>query len=358
MDPCPSGRRDGAFAPGHVQEVCLIPSPPRSLIVAAFAAVYVIWGSTYLAIKVTLETLPPLSAAAFRFLVAGALLYAYARLRGHAAPERRHWPGLAFVGGLLLLGGNGGLSWAQQHVPSGLASVVIASIPIFVALMEALSGRGERPGPAMLAGVALGFGGIAWLVASKSDVGAATIPPVSAAVLVSAAFCWALGSVGSRRVALPPSLLVSTAGQMLAGGALLVVASGVAGEWPRIDLARASTRSLVAVAYLIFLGSIVAYSAYVWLLRVVAPTRVATYAYVNPVVALALGWGFASEALEPRTLGAAGLTIVGVVVIVTAKAARAAPPSAPPTTPTTPAPLTRVPAAQPTAPATGERDAA
>lgn len=338
------------------------PAAPRSLILAAFAAVYVIWGSTYLAIKVTLETLPPLSAAAFRFLTAGALLYAFARARGHAPPQRRHWPGLAFVGGLLLLGGNGGVSWAQQQVPSGLASVIIASIPIFVAVMEALSGRGERPGKAMFAGVALGFGGIAVLVTARSGVSDA-VPPVGAAVLLGAAFCWSLGSVGSRRVVLPPSLLVSTACQMVAGGALLVVASGLAGEWPRIDLARASTRSLLAVAYLIVFGSIVAYSAYVWLLRTVAPTRVATYAYVNPVVALALGWGFADEALGPRTLGAAGLTILGVVVIVTAKGARAAtaaPPSAPPTAPDPrpdPRPVSVV-VADPLAPTTSDRDAA
>lgn len=319
-------------------------SPPRLLVVAAFAAVYLIWGSTYLAIKVTLETLPPLSAAALRFLAAGALLYAFARARGHAAPERRHWPGLAFVGGLLLLCGNGGLSWAQQVVPSGLASVVIAAIPIFVVVMEAVSGQGERPGPVMFLGVALGFGGIALLVTSRGDAGGGAsgpIPPWGAAVLLFSAFCWALGSVGSRRVALPPSLVVSTAGQMLAGGALLVAASGVAGEWARIDVARVSARSLVAVAYLIVFGSIVAYSAYVWLLRVVAPTRVATYAYVNPVVALALGWGFAGEALEARTLLAAGLTILGVVVIVTARAARAAgaPPGAPEPRPASPVPV-------------------
>lgn len=339
----------------------MIPAAPRALILAAFAAVYLIWGSTYLAIKVTLETLPPLSAAAFRFLTAGALLYGFARLRGHAAPERRHWPGLVFVGGALLLGGNGGVSWAQQQVPSGLASVIIASIPIFVAVLEAVSGRGERPGPAMLGGVALGFGGIALLVTARTGV-AGSVPPGGAAVLVGAAFCWSLGSVGSRRVALPPSLLVSTACQMIAGGALLVAASGVAGEWPRVDLAHASGRSLVAVGYLIVFGSIVAYSAYVWLLRTVAPTRVATYAYVNPVVALGLGWGFAGEALAPRTLGAAALTILGVVVIVTARSARA-PASAPPSAPSAPPggperPPSGVPVADPVAHASDRSAAA
>lgn len=298
----------------------------RGLIVAAFAAVYLIWGSTYLAIRVTLETLPPFSTAATRFLLAGALLYAYARLRGHAAPERGHWRGLAFVGGLLLLGGNGCVVWAQQRVPSGLASVIIASVPIFVALFDALGSRaGGRPGAAptraMFAGVLLGFGGIALLVTARSGaVGA--IDPLGAAALLCAAFCWSLGSVGSRRVSLPPSLLVSTACQMLCGGALLAVASAFTGEWSRIDLSRASGRSLVAVGYLVVFGSIVAYSAYVWLLRTVAPTRVATYAYVNPVVALLLGWGLADEALHPRTLGAAGLTILGVVVIVTARSAK------------------------------------
>lgn len=315
----------------------MTPTAPRTLILAAFAAVYLIWGSTYLAIKVTLETLPPLSAAAARFLTAGALLYAFARARGHAAPERRHWPGVIFVGGLLLLGGNGGVSWAEQRVPSGLASVIIASVPLFVAVMEAVAGRGERPGPAMFAGVGLGFGGLAVLVTAKAGAPGA-VAPSGAVVLLGAAFCWSLGSVGSRRVALPPSLLVSTACQMLAGGALLVVASGLLGEWPQIDLQRASARSLLAVGYLVVFGSIVAYSAYVWLLRAVAPTRVATYAYVNPVVALGLGWGFADEALSPRALGAAALTILGVVVIVTARGVRAAAATAPPSAPA-PAPL-------------------
>ncbi|MCO5170712.1 MAG: EamA family transporter [Planctomycetes bacterium] len=309
---------------------------PRLLVVAAFAAVYLIWGSTYLAIKVTLETLPPLAAGAARFLAAGALLYAFARLRGHAAPTARHWPGMAFVGGLLLLGGNGGLSWAQQHVPSGLASVVIASIPLFVTLIEALrpgAAAGDRPGPATFAGVGLGFGGIALLVAERHGA-PAEVPPGDAAVLLGAAFCWALGSVGSRHVPLPPSILVSIAGQMLAGGALLVVASGLLGEWPRVDLAGASARSLGALAYLVGFGSLVAYSAYVWLLRAVAPTRVATYAYVNPIVALLLGWALAGEALSGTALAAAGLTIAGVVVIVTARAARSAPrDEAPPTSP-------------------------
>lgn len=312
---------------------------PRLLIVAAFAAVYLIWGSTYLAIKVALETLPPLAAGAARFLAAGAALYAFARLRGHPAPAARHWPGMALVGGLLLLGGNGGLSWAQQHVPSGLASVIIASIPLFVTLIEALrpgADPRDRPGVTTFAGVAVGFGGIALLVTARHGA-PAEVPPGGAAVLLGAAFCWALGSVGSRHVPLPPSILVSIAGQMLAGGALLVVASGVAGEWPRVDLAGASARSLGALAYLVTFGSLVAYSAYVWLLRTVAPTRVATYAYVNPLVALVLGWGLAGEALSGRAVAAAGLTIAGVVVIVTARATRPAPTGAAP--PTAPDPL-------------------
>lgn len=301
----------------------------RGLIVAAFAAVYLIWGSTYLAIRVTLETLPPFSAAAARFLLAGAILYAYARLRGHAAPERGHWRGLAFVGGLLLLGGNGGVMWAQQHVPSGLASVIIASIPIFVAVFDAVASRGSEravaPSPAMILGVLLGFGGLVLLVSARTGTSGA-IDPLGAAALLCSAFCWALGSVGSRHVSLPPSLIVSTACQMLCGGALLAVASAFTGEWAKIDPSRVSGRSLLAVSYLIVFGSIVAYSAYVWLLRTVAPTRVATYAYVNPIVALLLGWGFAGEELHARTLGAAGLTILGVVVIVTARSAKAAAP--------------------------------
>lgn len=307
------------------------PRAPRGLVIAAFAIVYVIWGSTYLAIKVALETLPPFAIASVRFLIAGALLYAVARARGEAAPERRHWPGLALVGGLLLLGGNGGVMWAQQHVPSGLASVVIAMVPIFVAVFDAFGEKGTRPGPAMLGGVALGFGGIALLVLGGRGL-PGSIAPIGALALLGSACSWALGSVCSRRVALPPSLLVATACQMLCGGALQGVASLATGEWSRVDLGAASSRSVLAIAYLVVFGSLVAFSAYVWLLRVVAPTRVATYAYVNPVVALLLGWLVAGEALTPLTLAAASLTIAGVVVIVTARAtpkAAAAPPLAP-----------------------------
>jgi drug/metabolite transporter (DMT)-like permease len=292
---------------------------PRGLVIAAFTIVYVIWGSTYLAIKVSLETLPPFAIASVRFLIAGALLYAIARARGDAPPERRHWPGLALVGGLLLLGGNGGVMWAQQHVPSGLASVVIAMVPIFVAIFDAFGEKGTRPSPAMIAGVALGFGGIALLVLGGRGL-PGSIAPIGALALLGSACSWALGSVCSRRVALPPSLLIATAGQMLCGGALQGVASLTTGEWARVDLGAASWRSLLAIAYLVVFGSLVAFSAYVWLLRVVAPTRVATYAYVNPVVALLLGWLLAGEQLTGLTLGAAALTIAGVVVIVTARA--------------------------------------
>jgi drug/metabolite transporter (DMT)-like permease len=292
---------------------------PRGLIIAAFLAVYLIWGSTYLAIKVSLESLPPFLTAAGRFALAGAVLYVVGLARGEAGPTRAQWRSAALVGGLLLLGGNGGVMWAQQRVPSGLASVLIAMVPIFVVLLEALlSKQGERPTLGMAVGVLIGFAGVALLVGGGRGAPGA-VDLLGALALLCSAFSWALGSVTSRKVALPPSPMMSTACQMLAGGALLAVLGLAQGEARTLDLGAVTLRSWLAVAYLTLFGSIVAFSAYVWLLKNVAPTRVATYAYVNPVVALLLGTFVLKEALHPRTLVAAGLTLVGVCVIVTAK---------------------------------------
>lgn len=306
------------------------PRAAPGLIVAAFLAVYVIWGSTYLAIKVSLESLPPFLTAAARFMLAGAILFGVALARGDAAPGRAQWRSALLVGGLLLLGGNGGVMWAQQRVPSGLASVLIAMVPIFVVLLEALwsTKQADRPTLGMGVGALIGFAGVALLVGGgRASPGAVDL--LGAVALLCSAFSWALGSVTSRKVALPASPILSTACQMLAGGALLAALGVAQGEARTIDLGAVTLRSWLAVGYLTLFGSIVAFSAYVWLLKNVAPTRVATYAYVNPVVALLLGHFVADEALAPRTLVAAGLTLVGVCVIVTAKGrVKAAPPAA------------------------------
>jgi len=307
-------------------------APSRLRVAAAFAAVYVLWGSTYLAIRFTLESLPPFAMAASRFLIAGTLLFAWARWRGAPAPKAVHWRSATIVGVLMLLGGNGGVVWAEQRVPSGLAALLVATVPLWMVMLDG-AGRGwRRPPTQVLLGVAAGLAGVAMLVGPGRFAGGHGVDPLGAAVLIFASLCWTAGSLYSRRAALPASPLVATAMEMLGGGAGLAVAGLVAGDWQRLDLAAATPRSLLAVGYLIVFGSLVGFTAYVWLLRVSTPPLVATYAYVNPVVAVVLGWAFAGEPVSARTLIAAAI-IVGAVMLITTYRAKPAPASAatPPT---------------------------
>ncbi len=306
-------------------------SPSVIALVAAFAAIYVIWGSTYFAIRVAIETIPPFLMAGLRFLFAGAVLYAWCRWRGAPAPSRRHWLSATIIGGLLLLGGNGGVVWSEQFVPSGIAALIVATVPLWLVLLNWLGSAGQRPGIAEVVGVALGFTGMILLVQMGGDDGGEPLHRVGAIVLLFATLSWSVGSLYSRRAPLPSSPLVATGMEMLAGGALLTVAGTVAGEWPRFAPSAMSFRSLAAVLYLIVFGSLVAFTAYMWLLRVTTPARVATYAYVNPIVALLLGWGFAGEPLTARTLLASAVILLGVVVTITY---RGAPPAAAASTPT------------------------
>jgi drug/metabolite transporter (DMT)-like permease len=295
--------------------------PSRLRIAAAFAAVYVLWGSTYLAIRFALDSLPPFWMASSRFLIAGTLLYAWARRRGAPAPTRVHWRSALIVGGLLLMGGNGGVVWAEQRVPSGLAALLVATVPLWMVMLDG-AGRGwRRPPVQVLLGIGLGLAGVALLVGPGKFAGGHGVDPLGAGALLLGALCWATGSLYSRRAPLPASPLLGTAMEMLGGGALLAVAGLVSGEWGRLDLAAATPRSLLAVGYLVVFGSLVGFTAYVWLLRVSTPPLVATYAYVNPVVAVFLGWAFAGEPVTARTLVAAAV-IVGAVVLITTYRAR------------------------------------
>ncbi len=292
---------------------------------AAFAAIYVVWGSTYLAIRFAIETLPPFLMAGVRFLAAGAILYTWTRLRGTPAPAARHWRSAAIVGGLLLLGGNGGVVWSEQRVASGLAALLVATVPLWVVGFEALGLGGavaghRLPAPRVLVGVGLGLLGVALLVGPGRIAGGPGADPLGAGVLVLASMSWAAGSLYSRRAALPASPFLATAMEMLAGGALLTLAGIATGEVGRLDLAAASARSLAAFGYLVGMGSLVGFTAYIWLLRVERPARVATYAYVNPVVAMLLGWALADEPLSARTLLAAAVIVAAVVAITTARA--------------------------------------
>lgn len=286
------------------------------MLAAAFAAVYVIWGSTYLAIRFAIETIPPLLMAGVRFLVAGVALYAWGRRRGSPRPSAAQWKAAAIVGGLLLLCANGAVVVAEQWVPSGLAALLIGAVPMWIVLVDWLAGSGRRPSARVAGGLMTGFLGLSLLAGSPGVGAGGRLEILGAVLLVIAGLCWATGSIYSRRAPTPPLPRVWVGMQMLVGGGLLLTASAVAGEWARVDPSAVSFRSVVALLYLIVFGAIVGYSAYIWLLSATTPARVATYAYVNPVVALFLGWAVAGEPLTPRSL-LAGAVIIGAVVVIT-----------------------------------------
>jgi drug/metabolite transporter (DMT)-like permease len=285
-------------------------------LVAAFAILYVVWGSTYLAILFAIDTLPPFSMASVRFLIAGGVLYAWARTAGgSAAPTRPEWRAAAIVGVLLLCAGNGLVVWSETRVPSGVAALLVGTVPCWMVLVDWLRPGGVRPGTAVVMGLLLGLAGLFWLVGPDAILGGGRADLVGAAALVLASLSWAAGSIYSRHSAAPESPFIATAMQMLAGGAALGVLGLALGEPWRFDPGTFSLRSVAAVGYLIVFGSIVAFTAYVWLLRVSTPARVSTYAYVNPVVAVLLGWTFAGEALTVRMLVAAAVIVCGVALI-------------------------------------------
>jgi drug/metabolite transporter (DMT)-like permease len=287
----------------------------RLRVVLAFAAIYLIWGSTYLAIRFAIETLPPLLMAGTRFVVAGTLLYSWTRLRGAPRPARLHWSAAAIVGGLMLLGGNGGVSWAEQRVFSSLAALLIATVPLWMALLDWRRRGGVRPSGGGAVGLIFGFVGVALLVSPGELAGSSHMDPVGAIVLLLAALSWAAGSLYSRQAQLPGSPLLAISMEMLAGGVLLLAAGLVTGEGARLELSQVSPRSVLALGYLIVFGSLMAFSAYIWLLRVSTPARASTYAYVNPVVAVFLGWALGGEPLTLRTLLAAAVIVAAVVII-------------------------------------------
>jgi drug/metabolite transporter (DMT)-like permease len=286
---------------------------------AAFLAVYLIWGSTYLAIRFAIESIPPFFMAAARNLLAGALLCAWAWFRGAPLPKRIHWREAAIVGGFMLLGGNGGVTWSEQKVPSGLVALLVAATPLWMVLLGAILPGGSRPSRRTLAGVAIGLAGVWLLAGTGREIGGGRLSFFSVAVVLLATLSWTAGSLYSRRAKLPSDPILGTGMEMLTGGALLLLASTVAGEWGQIDLAAISLRSGLALAYLVVFGSMVAFTAYLWLLRHTTPTRAATYAYVNPVVAVVLGWALAGEPLTGQTLLAAAVILGGVAMITTAQ---------------------------------------
>ncbi len=292
----------------------------RLQIALAFLAIYTIWGSTYLAIRIAIETIPPFLMAGIRFLIAGAALYLWTRLRGAPTPTRPNWKAATIIGGLLLLGGNGGVVWAEQYVPSGLTAVLITTVPLWMALLEWKRYDRTRPAVPIAVGLILGFTGVVLLVGPEELAGSGAVNRVGATVLILASLSWAIGSLYSRKAPLPSSPLQSTAMEMLAGGLLLSAAGLVSQEWVGFQPSEASLRSLVAFAYLIVFGSLIGFTSYIFLLKASTPAKVSTYAYINPIIAVILGWAIAQEELTLRTMVAAAIIVAAVVVITTYRA--------------------------------------
>lgn len=288
-------------------------------VMVALGGLYLIWGSTYLAIRFAIETFPPLLMASLRFLSAGAVLYAWARWRGAARPGLELWKTASLSGGLMLLGGNGSVVWAEQFVPSGMVALLIATVPLWIVLLDWAWGRSGPPGAGVIFGVAWGFGGVVLLV-TGSEIGRAGPMDLLGGVLVlGGAWAWAAGSLVARYGDRPASAALGNGMQMLAGGAGLLLAGISRGEVLTLDFGSVSRTSMLAILYLVVFGSLVAFSSYIWLLRNTTPAIASTYAYVNPVVALVLGWALASEPLSHRTALAAFVILTAVMIITTRK---------------------------------------
>jgi drug/metabolite transporter (DMT)-like permease len=281
---------------------------------SALAAVYLIWGSTYLAIRFTVETTPPFSSAAARFIISGGFLYLWRRLAGDPRPTREQWRNASIIGVFLLVGGNGGVVWAAQFIPSGLSALLVATVPLWMILFDALR-HGDRPGRTALGGILIGLCGAVLLVGWTAN--RASVEHFHGAIAVLVASClWAVGSIHGKTAKLPSSPLVTTGIEMLVGGAVLILVAYIFGEFANFELTAVSSSSATAWVYLTVIGP-VAFVAYAWLLRVAPIPLVATYSYVNPLVAIILGYFLGNEILTPRIVLAAGL-IIGSVVLVSA----------------------------------------
>ena len=295
---------------------------PKVLI--AFSCIYFIWGSTFLGIRIAIDTLPPLLMCAVRLLSAGLMLLVWARATGASWPKGAELRNAAIVGVLLPAIGNASVTLGTTHGPSGLVALLVATIPLWMALLGSFGPGAVRPSAQAIAGLGLGIAGIALLLGpSLAHAAQAEFPAAWALIPIAGSLSWSSGSLWSRRVRMPASPLASTGVGMLAGGVFLLLVSGLAGEFARFDAARVTWPSVAALAYLSVFGSVVGFSAYLYLLRHVPPALVATYAFVNPIVAMALGWMFAHERLSARSLSAAALVLVAVVLITTARAGAA-----------------------------------
>ena len=288
----------------------------KSKVWLALLALYIVWGSTYLGIKFAIETIPPFFHAGVRFLASGLILVIWQRSAGSSMPTRRQWISTGIIGTLLLLGGNGLVAWAEQTIPSGIAALIIASVPMFLVIGEAVRPNGVKPNWQGVVGLLIGFVGIFILVGPSEISGGTTkLNPLGVVALLSACLFWATGSIYSKTADLPKSSLMNTGAQMLVGSISLFIVSGLSGELNGWNIAEVSSRSIYGLLYLTFVGSLVGFASYGWLLQNAPISLVSTYAYVNPIVAVLLGVWLADEVLEPRIWLATAIIIGSVIFI-------------------------------------------
>lgn len=295
------------------------PPPSRTALILAFTAIYLIWGSTYLGIRVAVESMPPFLMAAARFLLAGTILFTFLKARGAAWPTARQWRINAVIGTFLLLGGNGAVVWAEQYVPSGLTALLIGVGPLFIVLTEWAWPGGTRPGATTMFALLLGFAGVTWLAAPWENTSHGGLHLGGVSAILVGCVCWGIGSIYSRHAKHGADSFVASALQMLGGGAALLVVALLHGDFAALDVSAITPRAWGAFAYLIGAGSLVGFSTFVWLMKHSTPARVATYAYVNPIVAVFLGWLLLDEPIGPRTLVASAIIIAAVAIITVQK---------------------------------------
>jgi drug/metabolite transporter (DMT)-like permease len=293
--------------------------PPLWKTLLAFGFIYFVWGSTYLAIRVGVHEVPPLMLAGMRFFAAGAAVYGWTRMRGEKAPTTRQWISACILAVLIFVGDYGLLFWAEIRVPSGIAAVMMATIPVFIALGEIVFLGTQKLTGRLAIALVVGIAGVAVLTLRTLNLSGMPVEPLGAAALIVAAMCWGVATILTRKLELPPSKVVSSGAQMLAGGIMLFVFSAMFGEFGRFDVRAVSSGAWWALAYLVVVGSIIGYTAYLWLLHHQSPTKVGTYAYVNPVVAVVVGYFLGGEELGMRTVVGAVLVVVSVVMITTSR---------------------------------------
>jgi drug/metabolite transporter (DMT)-like permease len=291
----------------------------------AFAMIYFVWGSTYLAIRVGVHEVPPLLFAAMRFSTAGVVLYGWMMAQGERSPSGRQWISVLILATLIFVLDYGLLFWAEQRVPSGLAAVMLAIIPVFMALSEIILLRTQRITFRLAIALLIGIGGVAVLMSRSLNLGGAPIDRAGAVALIIAAISWSISSALTRKLPLPTSKVMSSGAQMLAGGLLLAVVAAAFGEFRNFHPAAVSRGAWYALLYLIVAGSIIAFTAYVWLIHHESPTKVGTYAYVNPVVAVLIGYFLGGESLDLRTILGTLFVLISVVVITTTPSKKSAP---------------------------------